>query len=325
MIRMPLQDMIKRITEHTGMSEADILKKVDEKCAALSGLISKEGAAHIIANELGVKLLQNSGKIKDLLVGMRNADVLGKVTQIYETREFQRADGTAGKVGSFLVGDDTGIIRIVAWGKQADTLKDITQGMSIKITNGTVRENQRGYKELHLNDQSTINLNAQGAPEVLVKSAPIRKNLKDLAESEEITEIMGTIVQVFDPKFFEICPQCSSRLKEVEGHFTCEEHGAVKADYSYLVNVFLDDGTDNMRIVLFRNQAEKLLSKTKEHMIAYKQEPHTFEHMKTELLGEQYKFTGRAKKNTFFNRVEFIANTVEKAKAEEELAKLNSQ
>ena len=47
------------------------------------------------------------------------------------------------------------------------------------------------------------------------------------------------------------------------------EHNAVMPDYSYLVNVFLDDGTENMRVVLFRNQAERLLGKTKEQMVGF--------------------------------------------------------
>ena len=93
-------------------------------------------------------------------------------------------------------------------------------------------------------------------------------------------------------------------------------------DYSYLVNVFLDDGTENMRVVLFRNQAERLLSKSKEQMVAFRASPETFEPLKTELLGEQFRFIGRAKKNTFFDRLEFIANQVHKAVAEEEIAKL---
>src|ERR1041385_3396495 len=101
MIRIPLPDVLARLREKTGLSDTDLLAKIDAKCAALSGLISKEGAAHIIANELGVKLLESTGKIKDLLPGMRSAEVLGRVTQIYEIRDFQRADGSAGKVGSF--------------------------------------------------------------------------------------------------------------------------------------------------------------------------------------------------------------------------------
>ena len=319
---MPLNDMVTRIREKTGLSESDVLKKIEDKCASLSGLISKEGAGHIIANELGVKLFEGGGKIKDLLPGMRSAEVLGRIAQVYEVREFQRADGTNGKVGSFLVGDGTGMVRIVAWGDQADILRELSAGMPIKITNGMVRENQRGYKEVHLNESSKIDLKpTEPIPDVSSKTP--RKTLKELQESDEVVEVIGTVVQVFDPKFFEICPQCGTRLKEVEGSWSCNEHRAVMPDYSYLVNVFLDDGTENMRIVLFRNQAERLLEKSKEQMLSYRVVPETFEPLKTELLGEQFRFVGRAKKNTFFDRLEFIANQVFKAKAEEELARLN--
>jgi len=319
---MPLPDMLARITEKTGLSEADLTQKIEEKCKALSGLISKEGAAHIIANELGVKLVENSGKVKDLLPGMRNAQVLGRVTQIYEVREFQRADNTAGKVGSFLVGDGTGVVRIVCWGSKADVVSSLSTGQAVKVSAGVVRENQRGYKEVHLNDASKVDTNpSEEVPEV--GQAP-RKSLKDLKEGDDQVQIMGTIVQVFDPKFFEVCSQCGSRIKEMEGQWMCNQHGNVPVDYSYLVNVYLDDGTENMRIVLFRNQAENLLDKTKEQMVAYRIAPDSFEPMKTELLGEQFSFVGRVKKNTFFDRVEFIANQVSKAKPEEELARLEN-
>jgi len=318
---MPLPDMLARLKEKTGLSDQQLLEKIDAKCVSLSGLISKEGAAHIIANELGVKLLEGGGKIKDLLPGMRSVEVLGRVTQIYEVRDFQRADGSAGKVGSFLVGDDTGVVRIVCWGSQADVLNQLATGTPIKVTGGMVRENQRGYKEVHLNDASRIILNpTEKVPEVGVKVT--RKTLRELSETEEQVEVMGTIVQVFDPKFFEVCSSCNARLKEVEGQWSCAEHGAMMPDYSYLVNVFLDDGTENMRVVLFRNQAERLLSKSKEQMVAFRASPETFEPLKTELLGEQFRFIGRAKKNTFFDRLEFIANQVHKAVAEEEIAKL---
>ncbi|RMD58278.1 hypothetical protein D6825_01400 [Candidatus Woesearchaeota archaeon] len=327
MIRMPLQDIVARLKEQAGLSEEEIMRKVDEKCASLSGLISKEGAAHIIANELGVKLFEaGSGKIKDLLPGMRNAEVLGRVTQIYEVREFQRADGSAGKVGSFMLGDDTGFVRVVCWGKQADLLNELAVGEPVKITGAMVRESQRGYKELHLNEYSRVDLEPEGdIPEVMSRDSAKRKQLSDLVESEEQVEIMGTVVQVFDPKFFEVCPKCSSRLKDVEGQWACNEHGVQEPDYSYLVNVFVDDGSDNIRVVLFRNQAEKLLGKSKEGMLSFHKSPDSFEKVKVDLLGEQFRFIGRAKKNTFFDRLEFVANRVYKADPEEELSRLESQ
>lgn len=324
-MRMPLNTILAKLQEKTGQSEAELMQKVEAKCESLSGLISKEGAAHIIANELGVKLFDaGSGKIKDLLPGMRNATVLGRVTQIYEVRDFQRADGSSGRVGNFVVGDDSGSVRIVCWGKKADVLQDLAQGGAIKISNGIVRENQRGYKEVHLNDASRVDLDpSEDIPQV--SSSVQRTDLKDLVESDMQKEVMGTVVQVFDPKFFEVCPQCSKRIKEVEGRWNCSVHGNTLPDYSYLVNVFLDDGTDNIRVVLFRNQAERLLDRSKEQMLQFRESPDSFEPIKTELLGEQFRFIGKARKNTFFDRLEFIANQVHKSQPEDELARLNEQ
>ena len=58
MLKIPLNDIIAKILKETSLSEAEINTKIDQKLDQLSGLISKEGAAHIIANELGVKLFE---------------------------------------------------------------------------------------------------------------------------------------------------------------------------------------------------------------------------------------------------------------------------
>ena len=50
MIQMPLQDIINKITEKAGITEEEVNEKIKQKLEQLSGLISKEGAAHIIAN-----------------------------------------------------------------------------------------------------------------------------------------------------------------------------------------------------------------------------------------------------------------------------------
>jgi hypothetical protein len=126
---------------------------------------------------------------------------------------------------------------------------------------------------------------------------------------------MGTVVQVFEPRYFEVCPDCGSRLKQAENEWKCDRHGPKPLDYSYVVNVFLDDGTENIRVALFRQQAEQLLGKSKEDMLTFRTQPELYEPLKTELLGEQYKISGRAKNNMFFNRLEFVAQNVEKATA----------
>lgn len=326
MIKIPFEEMIAKIQEKTSLSEAEIRLRIDQKLSQLSGLISKEGAVHIIANELGVKLIENSGKIKYIYPGMKNVDILGKVTQVYEVREFQRADNSSGKVANFMIGDETGVIKIVCWGSVADEVKNIANGAVVKIMSGLVKENMRGFKEIHLNERSRLIINPPGEIVAEVRqnnyAKPTRKKIDELKENDENIELFGTIRQLFDIAFFEVCPECGARIRMQDGAFKCQEHGSVATDYNYVVNAILDDGLNTIKVTCFRNQAEKLLSKTKEELLIYKNNPVAFEEIKLKLLGEQYKFIGRAKINTFSNKLEFNANFVFPANPEEELEKI---
>ncbi len=313
MIKIPLSDIISRIKEKTKLSDEEINDKIEEKLKQLSGLISKEGAAHIIANELGVKLFEAvTGKlqIKNILIGMRDVETVGKVTQISELREF-KTDNREGKVASFVLGDETGTIRVVMWGNQADNIKNIKEDMIVKIKGAYVRDNVRG-KEIHMNDRSKLIINPAGEFIKDVKETVTnvkRKSIKDLQEKDN-AELLGTIVQVFEPRFFELCPECNKRLRQHEEKFICESHNEVKPNYSCVMNLFLDDGTENIRTVFFRNQAERLLDMPFEEILKYRNEPEKFDEIKTRLLGNIIKVVGRANKNQMFDRLEFITSLV---------------
>jgi len=313
MIKMPYNDILEKIQEKSGLSEQEINKRINKKLDQLSGLISKEGAAHILANELGIKLFDSLGgklQIKNILSGMRSVEVVGKVTQVFELREFN-SKGRSGKVASFIIGDETGTIRVVMWGDQADNIAKLKEGMIIRIANGYVRESQN-RKEIHLNNMGKLIISPKGETigEVKETSSGKRKKINQLNENDSNVEILGTIVQVFDPRFFEICPECGRRAKLQEDGFVCETHGSITPNYSFVLNLFLDDGTDNIRVVCFRNQALKLLNKTQEQMLEYKDNSEKFEDMKTELLGNIVKIIGRTTKNEMFDRLEFISQLV---------------
>ena len=87
MIKLPLSDIISKIKQKSQLSEQEINAKIDKKLDQLSGLISKEGAAHIIANELGIKLFEETSgrlQIKNILAGMRNVETLGKIQRLFD-------------------------------------------------------------------------------------------------------------------------------------------------------------------------------------------------------------------------------------------------
>jgi hypothetical protein len=308
---MPVNTIIEKISEKTGLSKDDINSKIKSKLDQLSGLISEEGAAHIIANELNVKLFDTTSenlKIKDIYAGMRNIMVSGKVTNKYEVREFN-SNGRQGKVGSFLIADDSGRTRITCWGSMADKINEINEGDIVKLESGFAKENNNRI-EIHLNDNSKITINPEGVNVGEVKSGftNTRKSINDINPGDESIELLATIVQSYDPNFWNVCPQCNKKVKEENGETMCAEHGVVSADQSYVMNCYLDDGTDSIRAVFFKNQIQNLLKKNHEVILNLKQTG--FEEIKNDLLGKIVSVIGRVTQNEMFARKEFVAQVV---------------
>ncbi|HII16797.1 TPA: hypothetical protein HA361_02690 [Candidatus Woesearchaeota archaeon] len=328
MLQMPYAEIVEKIKEKSDLSDADIQAKVDEKLEQLSGLISREGAAHIIANELGIKVFDGfSGrlKVKNIMAGMRDVELVAKVLAVYEVREFTTAKAS-GKVASLMAGDETGSIRIVMWGDKADAAKEISSGNIIKVQGAYVKENNH-LKELHMGDRGALTINPEGeAVGEIKQTAGIRKQIAKLTESDDDVEVMGTIVQLFEPRFFEIDPDTKRRAHFRDGQYVCDGKVIAKPDYSYVMNAFLDDGTDNIRAVFFRNQALQLLSISHEEMLKYKESPELFEDEKTKMLGEIIKIRGRVSKNQMFDRLEIVARTADPhPNPKEELRRLEAE
>ncbi|NQU79780.1 hypothetical protein HQ545_08495 [Candidatus Woesearchaeota archaeon] len=330
MIKLTYEQIAEKIKEKSGISQEELDQRVKEKMDHLSGLISKDGAAHIIANELGVNAFEEiSGKIKlnKLLPGMRSVEVVGKIMALYDIREFTTQRGN-GKVGSFFIADESGRSRITCWNSATDKMAGLKEGSIIKIKNGYAKENN-GKVELHLNDNSEIEINPAGetveVPDNMAVSDMQRKKIAELAESDFNVEILGTIVQVFDPRFFEVCPQCGKRARQREDKFHCDQHQEVQPEYSYVMNAIIDDGTETIRTVLFRQQAEKFIGKPREAMLQYREEKEKFEEVKTDLLGQMVKLGGRVNKNTMFDRLELMVNNVDtNPDPEAEIARLKT-
>src|SRR3989344_4799072 len=308
--------IINKIMETTGLSKQDIEEKVDKKLTELQDLISREGAAHIVANELSVKLFDGTNKtlkIKEVRAGLNSVNVLGKIVNINEIRTFQK-NNRQGRIGSLLLGDETGTIRIVIWDeKLIDLIKDMRQGDVLKISNAYSKENN-GFRELHLGSKSQLLINPENetVAEVKLTQKSARKQIKDIAP-DEFVEILGTVVQIFEPKHYNACPVCNKKILPQGEVFNCQEHGQVPPKQVPIVNIFFDDGTGNLRAVLFRDQATKLLA-----------EKQSFEDIKKEVLGKQLLLRGKVTKHEMFNRIELVVNNLEEPKPEAIIAEIEN-
>ena len=319
MMGLNLDEIISQIKEKKGLSEDDIKLKISQKRDKLSGLVSEEGAAHIIANELGIDLMESIRKhglkIVKLKPGMR-VGVTGKVLKCYEVRSFVRNEKTS-KVGSFLMGDDSGLIRIVLWDDNHIAKMEngeIKPDTILKLGNGTVKENN-GYMEMHLGNFSQLEINPEGVEDIKVIQRPDSSpgmdaevkfsKLSEVSAGDNLT-VYGTIVQLFERRSYEGCSECAKKV--IEGK--CATHPTATAKKIPILNFFLDDGNAGMRAVAFRDAAAKLLDLDDEAMQGIIGNTPAFEEIQKKVLGTQKVLSGRITSNELYNRNEFMVRDV---------------
>ena len=322
MMGLTYQDILTKITTSKDLTEQDVELKVNEKLKKLSGLISKEGAAHIVANELGINLMESIRKdglkIAKIAPGMRGITVVGKVVKMYDVRTFTK-NNKEGKVASFLIGDDTGLTRVVLWDvnhiQQVEN-QSIKPDAIIKLQDGYVRDNQ-GYKEIHLGNTGTIDVNPAGVTVQVVQNTQnnggqveaTKKSISALQAGDNNVALVGTVVQVFEPRFYDSCPECNKKVM----NDTCSDHGTVTAQSTPILNFFFDDGTSNIRTVAFRDHVTTLFGIDGNTVQAMRNDLSLFDVHKQSLLGKQLQLTGRVTKNDMFDRIEFSVQTVKEA------------
>ena len=91
--------LIERVSQQAGISKEDVERKIEAKRAKLSGLVSKEGAAQIVAAELGINFDEEKMRVAELIDGMKKASVVGKVVALYPVRSYEK-NGRSGKVAN---------------------------------------------------------------------------------------------------------------------------------------------------------------------------------------------------------------------------------
>jgi len=274
--------LLERISKSSDIKKEELERRVEAKRAKLSGLISKEGAAQIIAAELGINFESERLKISELVQGMRRVNVVGQITKIFPVREFKKND-REGKIGSLLLGDDSSNVRVVLWDVNHIALiekEDLKEGDVVDIMNGSIRNG-----EIHLSGFSDIKKSDEKIENVKTEREFFIGNLGDASPGKNM-KVRAVIVQSFEPKHFE------SKSKPGEK--------------GVLLNVVLDDGTENIRAVLF-GEVIKKLGLTDEEISSVEK----FNEKKDSLLGSEKFFSGNFRTNTFFNNLEMAVDNVE--------------
>lgn len=162
---MGTEETIKEILmSRSDLKREEIIEMIKKKKEGVCDFLTDETAARIVASELGLKHLQKPFQLKihiqDLLPGLNDVTILGKVVSIYPSIIFTRRNWTKGKLASILVSDNTGTLRVVLWDNKTEIIENgkIHKEQKIRISHGYVRQGLDGNPELHLGDKGTIDI-----------------------------------------------------------------------------------------------------------------------------------------------------------------------
>jgi replication factor A1 len=170
------------LAKNPSMSREELFSMVDRKKRESHGLLSDEGAVRLLAQQLA-GLSEQSVNLSDLRIssvqaGLSDATISGEILSISQLREFQRSDGSVGKLVRVKLKDSSGQITGVLWDSTAEIVEkeQLAIGSRLRLAHGYTRLGLAGEVEFHLGSRSNI--------EVLNK-IPITGPVLSLRESQE--------------------------------------------------------------------------------------------------------------------------------------------
>ncbi len=251
----------------SGISEAELEKQVQNKESEFGGFMSKQGILFIIAKENGIYIQspeiseqlyeefeekidydEFSIQLSEIKDEMRNIVLLGKILQIFETRDFTRKDGTGGKVSSFLFGDNSETVKVVLWGDKADFSKNeyFRVNELIRIIGAYCKKGKDNNLEFHLGKRGKMIL----SPEIP------NKNLRLMLDRIKVKSQNGREIKSKSTSTSEIKDLVESfkYIKMIQGQVQIEEFKEINkksGEKTFLLKILLSDDSATIRVLIW--------------------------------------------------------------------------
>ena len=335
---MEFDKIVSKICEETSKPKEEILKLIDNKVEELSGLITKDGASLIIANELGIKIdpqvnkkVVDFCKISDITQSKVPVSFISKVIRKYDKNQFDM-QGNIGYVQSVLVGDDTGIIRTTFWNDNTKILEEVKDGDVLEIENAYTRENKQDSSriDVHYGQYSNIRINPENI-KVEVKQMEnqnidfTHKKINEVEDNHKNIKVSGVITDFEIPRFYFADPSSYKKVIRDEDKYVNPNTGEV-VDTPLrvpIINFVIDDGTSNISVVGFRDKAEKVTKSSSEDLIDMNVDDEKFQKIKEKMVGSKIEVGGNVSISNLTGEKQFLINDVLKIefKTIEEISK----
>ena len=321
------EDLIKKISEEADLDEEDVKEEVEAKMEEFSGMVSEEGAIHLVAKEHGIQLSEASSdlKVENVVPGMRKVNIKVRVTNILDANTFERDDGDEGKVQNVILADETGTIRLTLWDDQTSIAENVSEGDAIGISGAYSVEDNRGNAELRLGDEAQVKMvDDDEVAEVETGSGDAEDvSIREVTDENATYAINGMVVAVYTSNpFYRVDPESGNTVREDDdGNYVTSEGKVVEEpEYRLALSAVLDDGTGNIRCVFFRDQARSLLDVEKE--VETEGKVNKVEEAAKDAIGKELKVEGRTRYNDYFSANEIIVNQIDELDPKDELEEL---
>src|SRR5216684_3661317 len=183
------------LAKNPGMLRDELLSMVDRKKQESHGLLSDEGAVRLLAQQLA-GLSGQSVNISDLRIssvqaGLSDATIAGEILTISQLREFQRSDGSVGKLVRVKLKDGSGQITSVLWDSTAEIVEkeQLANGSKLRLAHGYTRLGLAGEVEFHLGSRSNIEILSKTPATGLVSSSSEIHRTPSVSISPEIVRV----------------------------------------------------------------------------------------------------------------------------------------
>ena len=138
--------------------------------------------------------------IADLKGDMDAVTIICRVNSMYPLTEFKRQDGTTGKRASFIAQDESGTVRVVLWGENAN----------VKLSDGGIVKIENAYTRLGLNSEVEVQVGSRSRvmpsektlmlPVLEKKSPQGELSIADVKPDLKGFTAAGRVVRIYPPR-----------------------------------------------------------------------------------------------------------------------------
>lgn len=205
---MTREELIQQIlSKHPEVSREQILESVEAEKEKTGGLIADETLLRLIAARYGIETVKRRAirrlSISDLVAGLNDVTVTGRVIAVYPPRAF--TGKRSGKVANLIIADNDDTLGVVLWNDNVDFVEsgELKAGQIVRFSHGYTRKDREDKVELHMGNKSQIEVDPQNVKaDEYPALGKFASKINELTAAHNSIHLAGTVKEVFPASTF---------------------------------------------------------------------------------------------------------------------------